>query len=114
MDPERAETPPVVEVSGKFADEVVAQEAADALNRWFHWILDGSTPPVPSVFESLGTVTEEYAWSLEEDVDWKLGPHARAVGVEVRIAVETHDTHFRLAGLLRALGATKARIVRES
>jgi hypothetical protein len=108
------EVAPVVEVSGRFADELVAQEVADALNRWFRWIVEGSVPPVPTVFESLGVPTADYAWSLEEDVDWRLGPHARTLGTEVRVSLQTHDTHLRMAGLLRALGAKSARVVREA
>jgi hypothetical protein len=104
---------PVIEVSGRFVDEVVAREAADALNRWFRWILGGSEPPVPEIFEPLGVQTAQWAWALEEDVDWRLGPHARAQGTEVRIALETLDTQAHLAGLLRALGALSARIVRD-
>lgn len=102
---------PVVEVAGRFADEVVAQEAADALNRWFRWILDGSSQPTPALLEPLGVATEAWAWTLE-DVDWALGPHARTEGADVRVALETHDTHLRLSGLLRALGARAVRIVR--
>ena len=104
---------PVIEVSGRFADEVVAREAADALNRWFRWVLDGAPPPAPEAFEPLGLETAEWAWSLGEDVDWAVGPHARAVGSEVRIALETHDTHARLVGLLRRLGALSAKVVRD-
>jgi hypothetical protein len=104
--------PPVVEIRGLFADEVVASEAADALNRWFAWILsDGGDPP--EVFEPFGVETAEFAWTLGEDVDWQVGPHARAVGDEVRISVETHETHLRLAGLLRRLGARAATVVRD-
>lgn len=106
---------PVIEVRGRFADEVVAREVADALNRWFRWISDGTpVPPVPALFEPLGVVTADYAWTLGEDVDWELGPHARALGTEVRIALETFDTHARLIGLLRALGALAATAVRDA
>ncbi len=106
--------PPVVEISGRFADEGAAKAAAEALNRWFRWIVEGSNPPVPALFEPFGADTKDYAWSLGEDVDWELGPHARAVGADVRIALNTADTHLRLAGLLRALGARTTKIVRES
>jgi hypothetical protein len=106
-------SPPVIEVSGRFADDVVAQEAADALNRWFRWIVEGSAAPIPPIFEPLGVESEGWAWTLGEDVDWSIGPHARALGEEVRVAVETHDTHRRLSGLLRALGARTVRVVRE-
>lgn len=102
---------PVVEVAGRFVDEVVARAAAEALNRWFRWILDGSGQPVPALLEPLGVSTEAWAWALE-DVDWALGPHARVEGAEVRVALETHETHLRLSGLLRALGARAVRIVR--
>jgi hypothetical protein len=105
---------PVVEISGSFADPESARAVADALNRWFRWIVDGSPPPVPPVFEMFGASSEEYAWSLDEDVDWTLGPHARVVGSEVRLAVQTRDTHLRLAGLLRALGGQGVRVVREA
>lgn len=104
---------PVTQISGRYADEVVAREVAEALNRWFRWILDGTAEPVPEIFEPLGVATSEWAWTLGEDVDWALGPHARADGAEVRISLETHDTHLRLAGLLRALGARAARVVRD-
>lgn len=105
---------PVTEVRGRFADDVVAREAADALNRWFRWIAEGSHAPIPDLFEPLGVTTSDWAWSLVDDVDWELGPHARALGPEVVIDLETHETHTRLAGLLRALGALSARIVREA
>jgi hypothetical protein len=108
------ERAPVVEVSGRFADDLLAQEAADALNRWFRWIVAGSEGAPPEAFESLGVDTGEYAWCLDEDVDWTLGPHARVVGSEVRVAVQTRETHLRLAGLLRRLGALDARVLREA
>jgi len=104
---------PVTLIAGRFADEVVAREAADALNRWFRWIVDGTILPAPEIFEPLGVDTADWAWSLGEDVDWALGPHASAVGDEVRIALETHETHLRLAGLLRSLGARNTRLVRD-
>lgn len=105
---------PVIEVRGRFADEVVAREAADALNRWFRWIAEGTpTPPMPQLFEPLGVRTADWAWSQVDDVDWQLGPYARAVGPEVVIALETLDTHLRLIGLLRALGARAATAVRD-
>jgi hypothetical protein len=110
----RAMNEPVVQVVGRFVDDVAAAQAADLLNRWFRWILDGSAAPVPQVFEPLGVTTADWAWTLGEDVDWALGPHARAVGAEVRIDLETHDTHLRLAGLLRALGARGARFTRDA
>ena len=106
--------PPVVEVSGRFADAARARRAADALNGWFRWIVEGGPVPVPALFEDLGLSTEDWAWRLGEDVDWRVGPHARAVGEEVRIALQTHDTHARIAGLLRALGARTARITRDA
>ncbi len=105
---------PVVEISGRYADETTAKQAADALNRWFRWIVEGSPAPVPDAFEPLGVDTQEWAWTLAEDVDWQLGPHARAVGADVRVALETRDTHLRLAGLLRALGAMSVRMTRDA
>jgi hypothetical protein len=107
------ERPPVVEISGRFADEVVAREAADALNRWFRWIVSGEGG-APEILEPFGVSTADWAWRLGEDVDWNVGPHARTLGDEVRISVETHDTHLHLAGLLRRLGARTARIVRDA
>jgi hypothetical protein len=103
---------PVVEVSGTFSDADAARAVADALNRWFRWIVDGSTRPVPPVFEMFGVPSSEWDWSLDEDVDWTLGPHARAAGADVRIAVHTRDTHLRLAGLLRTLGGRSVRVAR--
>jgi hypothetical protein len=103
----------VVEVSGRFRDEAAAHEAADALNRWFRWIVDGTATPAPEIFEPFGVSTAAWAWKLDEDVDWRMGPHARVVGDEVRIALETHDTWTRISGLLRALGAHSARVVRD-
>jgi hypothetical protein len=105
---------PVVEVSGRFADEARARAVAGALNRWFRWIVEGSTIPPPPIFDELGVPTSEWAWELGEDVDWRFGPHARVVGEEVRIALETHDTHTRLSGLLRTLGARTVRVARDS
>ncbi len=104
---------PVVEISGRCADEVVAREVADALNRWFRWIFDGSPKPVPEIFEPLGVQTADYAWELGEDVDWAIGPHARAIDDEVFVSVETRDTHLHLAGLLKGLGARATRVVRD-
>jgi ComF family protein len=108
-----ATRPAVIEVSGRFRGEAAAHEAADALNRWFRWIVDGTALPAPEIFEPFGLATGAWAWKLEEDVDWRIGPHARVVGDEVRIALETHDTWTRVAGLLRALGARAARVVRD-
>ena len=53
-----------------------------------------------------------YAWQLGEDVDWQVGPHARAVELEVRISLETYDTHLHLAGLLKRLGALRVQVER--
>lgn len=103
---------PVIEVRGRFRDELLAHEAADALNRWLAWIAAGTPPPAPQAFEPLGLETSAWAWSLLEDVDWEFGPHAAAVGAEVVLTLETHDTHVRLSGLLRRLGALSARVVR--
>lgn len=103
----------MVEIRARFADEVVAREAADALNRWFRWVLDGAPAPAPQAFEPLGVATADWAWTLEEDVDWTVGPHARTAGAEVRLSLETHDTYARLVGLLRRLGALNASVVRD-
>ena len=54
----------------------------------------------------------DWAWSLE-DVDWQIGPHARALGPEVRISIQTQETYRLVSGLLRQLGATSARVHRE-
>ena len=104
---------PVVQVIGTFVDDVVAGEVAAALGAWFTWILEGSHEQPPPVFDDYGVPTAEYAWRLEDDVDWEVGPHARAVGDEVRIDLETHETHLALLGLLRRLGARTTRAVRE-
>jgi len=102
----------VVEIAGTYADDTTAKQVADALNRWFRWIVEGSKRPVPEAFEPHGVDTREWDWALDEDVDWELGPHARAVGAEVRVALHTTETHLRLAGLLRALGARTVRLAR--
>lgn len=104
---------PVAEISARFLDEALAREVADALNRWFRWILQGSEQPVPEIFDALGVATEDYAWTLEDDVDWELGPHARALGTEVRISLHTRDTHLHVSGLLRRLGGMETRVVRD-
>ncbi len=104
---------PVTEVRGRFADQARARAVAEALNAWFQWIATGGGGSPPSLFEPLGASTSAYAWALGEDVDWELGPHARTSGAEVVIDLETHETHLRLAGLLRALGALSAWVVRE-
>ena len=106
--------PPVIEVSGAFRDAEAAHAVAEALNRWFRWIIEGTAKPVPPLFEPLGADTHDYAWELDEDVDWTLGPHARVAGSEVRISIQTHDTHLRLAGLLKGLGARTVNIVRDN
>jgi hypothetical protein len=105
---------PVVEISGKFADPAKARGVADALNRWFRWIVDGSIRPMPGVFDAFGVESSEWAWTLEDDVDWTLGPHARAAGPEVRVAIQTLDTHLRMLGLMRALGGHALKVVRDS
>jgi antibiotic biosynthesis monooxygenase (ABM) superfamily enzyme len=107
------DTAPIVEIRARFVDEVVAREVAEALNAWFRWIVEGSPMPPPPVLESLGVETAAYAWSLGEDVDWELGPHARALGPEVRIALQTRDTHLHLSGLLRGMGALAVHLVRD-
>ena len=53
--------PPVIEVSGRFADAETAQRAATALNRWFRWIVEGGGGPPPDAFEPLGVSTETLA-----------------------------------------------------
>ncbi|MGE0192102.1 MAG: double zinc ribbon domain-containing protein [Planctomycetota bacterium] len=103
---------PVVQVIGTFVDDVVAGEVAAALGAWLRWILDGSHGDPPPVFDDYGVPTSEYAWRLDDDVDWEMGPHARALGDEVRIDLETHETHLALLGLLRRLGARTTRAVR--
>lgn len=107
------EAQPVVEVAGGFVDDIAAAEIAEVLNRWFRWILDGAHGEPPAFFEPYDVETAPYAWQLGEDVDWEVGPHARAVGDEVRIAIQTLDTHVPLLGLLRRLGARTTRAVRE-
>lgn len=104
---------PVLEISAVFADPARAAAVAAAANRWFRWIVEGSTPPVPDVFAGLGVAAADWALVLGEDVDWELGPHARAVGTEVRIAIHTRDTQVAVAGLLRQLGARAVRVVRD-
>jgi hypothetical protein len=104
---------PVVEVAGRFPSPEAALAAAEALNRWFQWIVRGSRAPIPAAFEPLGVSTEDWAWSREEDTDWEIGPFARAAGGEARIALETRVTHLGLSRLLRALGARAVRIVHE-
>ena len=109
-----AEQGPVIEISGRFKDAARARAVADALNRWFRWIVDGSIEPMPGVFDEFGLDSKEYAWTLEEDVDWTLGPHARAAGEQIRVAIQTQDTHMRVAGLLRFLGGQGIQIVRDT
>ena len=95
---------PVIEIRASFVDEIVAREVADALNAWFRWIVIGDGD-MPAAFESFGVDTADYAWTLGEDVDWQIGPHARTLGPELRISIQTHDTHVHMSGLLRKLGA---------
>lgn len=108
------EQPPIDHIEAIFIDDMAAQEVADALNRWFKWIVSGGDTDMPAAFEPFGVETANYAWSLDEDVDWTMGPHARAVGSQVRIAIATHDTQHHVAGLLRKLGATSVRMERAS
>ncbi len=108
-----SERPPVAEISGHFADAPTARAAAAALNGWFRWIVEGSHAPVPDFFAAFGVDAADYGWALEEDVDWRFGPHARALAEEVRISIQTHDTQHQVAGLLRRMGATRTRIVRD-
>jgi len=107
-----ADDGPVIEISGRFRDGARARLVADALNRWFKWIVDGSVDPIPRLFDDLGVESREYAWTLEDDVDWTLGPHARVAGEEVRVAIHTQDTHLRVAGLLRLLGGQALKLTR--
>ncbi|MCC7139925.1 MAG: hypothetical protein IT460_16000 [Planctomycetes bacterium] len=104
---------PVIEISAHFAAPGRPRAVADALNRWFRWVVDGSPEPMPPCFGPLGVDDTTYRWSLEEDVDWTLGPHARVAGEEVRIAIHTRDTAVRVAGLLRALGGAQVRLARD-
>lgn len=104
---------PVDSIEARFVDDLVAREAADALNRWFAWVVGGEGGTPPPVFEAFGVESEDYAWVIDEDVDWEIGPHARVVGNEVRIALQTHDTWAPLSGLLRRLGALAVRVHRE-
>ena len=108
-----SEQGPVTSIRAAFVDEVVAEQAAQALNEWFRWMVAGSSMPPPPAFEPLGVETAEFAWTLGEDVDWEMGPHARAVEREVRLDLETHDTHLRLMGLLKRLGALRVRALRD-
>ncbi len=104
---------PVDALEARFVDDVVAREVADALNRWFRWVV-GTDPDEapPPAFEGFGVTTADYAWRVGDDVDWEIGPHARPVGEEVRIAIQTHDTWAALSGLLRRLGALSVRVHR--
>jgi hypothetical protein len=104
---------PVIEISGRFADGPRATAAVEALNRWFRWIVDGAPTPAPPLFAGFDVDPAAYALTLDEDLDWELGPHARAVGPDVRIAIHTSDTHVLVAGLLRRMGALSVRITRD-
>lgn len=108
---------PVIEVAGRFDDAPRAAAAVEALNRWFRWIVEGSKAPMPDFFGPFGVDSTLYAVALGDDVDWELGPHARAVpsgkGAEVRVAMHTADTHVLVAGLLRRLGAQAVRVARD-
>lgn len=110
MDP--ANPAPVDAIEATFVDDLVAREVADALNRWFRWILQGSDGALDA-FNEFGLDSTEYAWVRGEDVDWEFGPHARTVDHDVRISIETTDTYRALSGLLRKLGAVKVRVLRE-
>ena len=108
------EEEPVTLIAARYVDDIVAQEVAAALNGWFKWILAGTEMPAPLLFEPLGVDTADYAFSLQEAVDWQVGPHARVVDVEVRVSLETRDTHILLAGLMKRLGALAVRVSRDS
>ena len=107
------ELQPIVEIRAPFVDETVAQEVAEALNTWLRWVVHRPTEEVPHALEPFGVDTADYAWTLGEDVDWEIGPHARTLGPEVRLSVQTHETHLRLSGLLRKLGALSVTCLRE-
>lgn len=109
LDPQPIDPKPIDAIEARFVDDVMADEVAAALNRWFRYVVHGEAE-VPPAFEPFGVATEEYAWALGEDVDWEIGPHARAVGSEVRITLQTTDTHRHISGLLRRLGALSVRI----
>ncbi len=104
---------PIIEIRAPYVDEVVAAEVAEALNIWFRWILGTRGDEMPQAFEAFGVDTADYAWSLEEDVDWEVGPHARALGPELRIGLQTMDTQLHMSGLLRRLGALSVTFLRE-
>ena len=104
---------PVLEISGRFPDAPRAAAAVDALNRWFRWIVDGAPPASTPSFAGFDVDPADYALTLGDDLDWELGPHARAVGPDVRIAIHTTDTHVLVAGLLRRMGALAVKIVRD-
>src|SRR5262245_46442787 len=105
---------PVLEISARFADAARASAVVAALNGWFRWIVDDGGGAVPDLFGPFGVDAKDYAWSLTDDVDWTLGPHARSVGEDVRIAIHTRDTHLKVAGLLRRLGGRAVKIVRDT
>ncbi len=107
------DTQPIIEIRAPFVDDYVAREVAEALNAWFRWIVVGPSDERPDAFEPFGLDTADYAWVLGEDVDWEIGPHARALGPELRISIQTHDTHLHLSGLLRGLGALSVQFLRE-
>jgi hypothetical protein len=109
---DQADPAPVDAIEATFVDDLVAREVADALNRWFRWILGGSEGTLDA-FAAFGLDSSEYGWVRNEDVDWEFGPHARAVDRDVRISIETTDTYRALSGLLRKLGAVKVRVLRE-
>ncbi len=97
------EAAPVTGIRGTFRDDAHAIEAQDALNAWFRRLVDGETELQWDGFEEIDP--DEYAWILSEDTDWEFVPHAKAVGRVVSIALETRETHRRLVGLLRRMGA---------
>ena len=103
---------PIIEIRASFVDEIVTGEVAEALNAWFRWIVIANDD-MPEAFEAFGIDTADYAWTLGEDVDWEIGPHARALGPELRISIQTHDTHLHVSGLLRKLGALSVQCLRE-
>ena len=104
---------PVTQLRARFVDPYVAEEVAEALKPWFRWIADPDAEGAPACFEAFGVSGDPYAWRIGEDVDWEMLPHARAVELEVRVDLETHDTWTHIAGLLRKLGALNTQVERD-
>ena len=94
-----------VEIIGSFDSEDTAQEVAQALNRWFIWIMEGDPEDIPELFEDLGLSTEDYALDREGDVDWEEPPHAEPSGANVIVTATTSETIDTLQEVIAALGA---------